>query len=142
MHVDVALVQEANPPANFGGAHAPREYAVRQDHAALYVLALKRGIELTQETARGGGSVLPARVGGSNGLLRVLSVHAVLDKEQRESHDYQGFRRCVDGIEEYLSQTDAPVLIGGDFNAWLHLRYDVTAFLKQFRRLAALNLRT
>jgi endonuclease/exonuclease/phosphatase family metal-dependent hydrolase len=139
LRVDVALLQEANPPASFRGVHAPREYAIRDDGAALHIVTLASGAELSREPVRGRGSVLAARLGGSDGL-RVLSVHAVLDKEQRESHDYQGFRRCIDGIEEYLAETNAPVLIGGDFNASLHLRYDVTAFAKQFRRLTALNL--
>jgi endonuclease/exonuclease/phosphatase (EEP) superfamily protein YafD len=72
--------------------------------------------------------------------LRVLNAHAVYNTEERESHDYQGFRRCVDAIERYCENYEGPLLVVGDFNASVHLNYDVLQFRALFQRLAEMGL--
>lgn len=137
--VDIALVQEANPPEALSHAFAPREFEQRLDGAALHIIAFSDELSIIPEPPLARGTVLPAIIGKLGGL-RVLNAHAIRDKGQRESHDYQGLRRCVDGIEEYVRATDAPILIGGDFNASVHFSYDTKQCRAEFSRLAALGL--
>lgn len=135
-NVDVALLQEAALQQSH--AHATRDFCVRQDRAALHVVALTAGVTVEKEAALGQGTVLPVYVKELG--LRILNAHAVCNRETGESHDYQGFRRCVEAIEHYCDRHDGPLLVVGDFNASVHLKYDARQFERLFQRLAAIGL--
>jgi hypothetical protein len=167
LRADVVLVQEARPPANWSAPeplaswpphHLPERWvsqSPRKWSAGVIVLNPRFSLvprpefsgpveEPSDEHRRQLGTLAVADVGLEDvAVLTVASAYAMFQMipETGQQDSYLTMNSILDELAPLIEQPRSRIVIGGDFNSWLHSPYAASEpYQAVFDRLASLGM--